>query len=117
MRFLPGMIGALSLSTLFIVSPAGPALADGPRDGFGYHMGSGLMWDYGSGGLIFHWVTILALIGVVVVLLVGAFRAINATPTTSHGHTEGAIDLLKTRFARGEIDRAEYDDKLKTLSD
>ncbi|NQW10976.1 MAG: SHOCT domain-containing protein [Alphaproteobacteria bacterium] len=117
MRFLPRMIGVLSLSALLAGGVAGTALADGQNGEYGYHMGPGSMWEFGASGMIFHWVMMLVVIGVVAVLLVGAFRAINTTSATQHGGAESAIEVLKKRFARGEIDRAEYDDKLKAMRD
>lgn len=118
MMSLSKFVATTVQSAAFLIGTAGVALADGLNNEYGYHMGP---WSMGSGGTIFHWVMMLVVIAVVVVLLVGAFRALQPTHGGPHGHGHGhgedAIALLKKRFARGEIDRAEYDDKLKALKD
>lgn len=118
MMSLSRLATATGQSVALLIGTAGVALADGLNNEYGYHMGP---WGMSWGGSIFHWVMMLIVIAVVVVLLVGAFRALQPTHGGPHGHGHGhgedAIAVLKKRFARGEIDRAEYDDKLKALRD
>ncbi|HEV8680238.1 MAG TPA: SHOCT domain-containing protein [Stellaceae bacterium] len=54
----------------------------------------------------------LALAVLVVVYLV---RALGPGPTRPDPE-RSALDILQERFARGEIDRAEYEDRKRTLS-
>jgi putative membrane protein len=57
-----------------------------------------------------HW--IWWIIMVVIILLV-VFNVIPSRPTADAG--EDAIDILKKRFARGEIEREEFEERKKIL--
>jgi putative membrane protein len=52
---------------------------------------------------------LLALIGVVAIVVWIVQWA------NDHGRTRIALDILDERFARGEIDRAEYEEKRKLI--
>ena len=98
---------------LFIVS-AGAAFA---QDHPGYrHMWGGWGW----GNMIFGpLMMVLFMIGIIV-LFVLLFRRVEGgstgVPTPfSVGNT--ALDILKERFARGEIDKEEFDERKHLLSD
>lgn len=62
------------------------------------HMG-GLGW----GMVIFGWVFMVAIVGLVVWLIVSTTRGSNRSVSA-----RSAIDVLDERYARGEIDREEY---------
>jgi len=68
------------------------------------------MMGYGYGG-VFMWILILALIGVVVYFLMQASKSKGGTG--SGGET--ALDILKKRYAKGEIDKAEFEQKKRDL--
>jgi putative membrane protein len=78
--------------------------------GPGYGMGPGMMWGYGGYGPgygfggIFMGILFLIVIGVVIYFVV---RNVN-TRGGAFGN-ESALDILKKRFARGEITKEEYD--------
>jgi putative membrane protein len=79
----------------------------------GWMMGyNGMMGGGGSIIMIILWVLII----VGVVLFISA--AVNKTENTGEikSKTESPIDILKHRYARGEIDKAEYEQKLNDLS-
>ena len=62
----------------------------------------------------FMWLFWILLVIVIVWLVRGAF--------TVHSHStaekqQSALDILKLRYARGEIDRDEYKEKLRDLRD
>ena len=78
-------------------------MAFGMMDGYGYGMMSGGMWIL---GLIF-W--ILILVGIVLLikyLWEGA---------GSKGSQESALEVLKKRYARGDISKEEFEEKKKDL--
>ncbi|NIA71213.1 SHOCT domain-containing protein [Pelagibius litoralis] len=76
-------------------------------------------WGGGWGGMIFGPLMMIAFLAVVVVLVVLAIRWVSGA-----GHVAAAgagrmsaLDVLKDRFARGEIDKQEYEERRRVLSD
>jgi len=59
-----------------------------------------------------HWVWWIIL---TVVLLLMMFNIIPYS--TNNGYREEAIDILKKRFARGEIEREEYEERKRIIED
>jgi putative membrane protein len=93
------------LAMLFTVSAS--ALGDvGP----GGHMGYGdHMMGYGGG--IFMWLLFLAVVAIVAYVVVQTVKQ-----KGDHGHiNETAADILKKRYARGEITREEFEEKMKHI--
>jgi putative membrane protein len=75
---------------------------------FGGSMGFG----FGAGGMIFGLIFwILIIIGVV--LLIKWLLEQGQSQPTSGG--ESALEVLKQRYARGEIDKKEFDEKKRDL--
>ena len=83
----------------------------GPTGGCGYGpMGWGHMINYGYGfGGGFMWVILLILIGVVIFLFVQSGKT-KGFGGFSH---ETPLDILKKRYAKGEISKEEYE-KMKS---
>jgi putative membrane protein len=77
---------------------------DSPMGRWGHMMG---YW-YG-GGLM--WLIILALIGVGIYFLIQASKSKSSDNSTM----ETPLDILKKRYARGEIDKEEFEQKKKDL--
>ena len=57
----------------------------------------------------------LVIIGLIVWLVVYLVRNSGTNAASSAGGDVKAIDILKNRYARGEIDKKEYEEKLKDL--
>jgi len=57
----------------------------------------------------------LVVVGLIVWLVVYLVRNSSTTSTGGIGGDAKALDILKTRYARGEIDKKEYEEKLKDL--
>jgi len=85
---------------------------------YGRHM----MWDGAWYGWIFGPLMMLAFLAIavaVVVLVVrglGGFGRSGSASSTAPVQTH-AMDILKGRFARGEIDKEEFEEKRKTLDE
>lgn len=77
-------------------------------------MMNGFGHDWGMGrGMGFGW-----LIGIVLIVLVVWFivRAVNQGNYAQRPPEKSALDILKDRYARGEIDKKEFEEKTKDLS-
>jgi putative membrane protein len=91
------------------------------QQGPGYY-GPGMMW---GGGGIFHMLfgtlMMLLFVGAIVLLVVVAFRWVGGSGgpfSQASGQAERrALDILKERLARGEIDVAEYEERKRALGE
>lgn len=99
--------------------PGAAAAQDGRPYG-GYHM-----WDGGWHGMIFGPFFMLLLLAAVVVVVVLVLRWLGG-PTAHHPQSHGAphpaagktaLDILKERYARGEIDTQEYEERRRVLGE
>jgi putative membrane protein len=128
---IPACARRLVVFTILLVYAVAalPALAQqqGPAPNVGvppqYPYGYGhMMWD-GPGwrpfmivGPIF---ALLALIGIMAIFVWLVRWATQGSPFHGRGlhpfYGRGALEILEERFARGEIDKAEFEDKRKTI--
>jgi putative membrane protein len=83
------------------------ACAQGPNSPMGNW---GHMMGYGYGGG-FMWLIFLALVGVVIYFLLQASKSKGSDGSI----IETPLDILKKRYAKGEIDKEEFDRKKKDL--
>lgn len=74
----------------------------------------GYMGDYGHGwGMAF---AMLLFWGVLIIVLMGLGKYIPWIGTgNGQVHEKSALDILKERYARGEIEREEFDQKKRDL--
>lgn len=78
-------------------------------------------WGFGWGGMWFGWLMMIGFTVAVIVLIVWLVKL--SSPTTQTRETERreerqaptALDILQTRYARGEISKEEYLDARATL--
>lgn len=100
-----------------------PGSAVAQQAGEGWY-GHPHMWDhgeYGGYGMIFGPIIWLVVLGLIVVGVVWAVRMIGGSAGLNMcgqaGGTPGVgpIDLLRARYARGEIDTAEFEERKKKL--
>lgn len=110
---MPRWLTASALSLTAPLLAAAPALAQGGgyyRDNWGPHM----MWGFGGGWfgwlfMIAFWVLVIAVIVWGVRLLTGRGGGGSATQSRpAGGGAESALEVLKRRYAAGEIDRDQY---------
>lgn len=72
-------------------------------------MGPGMMGGFGGMGLMFlFWIVVLGLI-------VWAVAAAVHHPAESSGYTDSGLDILKRRYASGEISKDAYEEKKREL--
>jgi putative membrane protein len=97
------------ISPIFIIlsSLSVFACAQGPNSPMGY---GGHMMGYGYGGG-FMWLIIVVLVGVAIYFLLQFKKSKDSDIST----IEKPLDILKKRYANGEIDKEEFDRKKKDM--
>jgi putative membrane protein len=109
--------GILGLG-LAAAAAALPALAqDVPP---AWRHGPGMMWDGGWGWMMLLGPLMMILfVAAIIVLVVIALRWLGGQPTHGAGPPAGRtpLDILKERFARGEIDKAEFEERRRVLGE
>jgi len=106
MQFLHIALTALVFSFLSMTSPV---WADTSGE-YGDHMMWGGGWFMGP---MMMFVMIIAIV-LIVVLIVRWLAPGNISNDNHHQHRQ-AVHILEERFARGEIDKAEFDERKRTL--
>ncbi len=99
--------GLLALAAAFL-----EACSRSPYGGM-YGGGGGHMLNYGFGG-IFMWLLVIVLIAAAVYFVVRQ-RGDVFPPPAGPRENETPLDILKKRYARGEIDREEFEQRKKDL--
>ncbi len=104
----------LSMVMFFLLKKA--ALAN-YRDCGGWGMGPGMMgWGnmgwFGPIFMIIFWVLLIVLIVLLIRWLLSSGRGSNQ----DHGREESALEILKKRYARGEIEKEEFEAKKRDLN-
>jgi len=99
----------------FVLYPWDKAVAQG--GGYsGWHMGPGMMDGWGMG-----WFGMIMMMAFWILVIVGLIFLIRWLIQATRGGKEGlhgtsrALDILKERYARGEIDREEFETKKRDL--
>ena len=106
-----------TLLTLFISFPLKEAFAQWGRDYGGYSMmGPGMMGGWGMG-----WFVIIFMLIFWVLVIIGLVFLIKwLIQSTSREKSEAGggrvLDILKERYARGEIDKREFEEMRKDLA-
>jgi putative membrane protein len=72
-----------------------------------------MTWGLGGWGMMIFWIIVVIVIIFLVRWLVGQGRG----GRESLPREESAVDLLKKRYATGEIDKEEFEQKKKDLTD
>ncbi len=87
------------------------------RGGYGGGMGSGMGWGYGMGGvgsilMLAFWVAVIVGIIFLVRWLVISTRGSRRSARSE----DSALEILKRRYARGEIEKEEFEEKKRLLT-
>ncbi len=76
-------------------------------------------WGFGIGGILmlFFWLFIAAVIVVVIVLAVSSTKSSSGGSAVLKSEHDRALQEVRERYARGEIDREEYKQLLEDLKE
>ena len=80
----------------------------------GGNFGFGMMNGFGGVFMILLWIVI---IGLGVWLISGLVSRTNSQPPANLPPAESALDILKKRYARGEITKEQFEEMRHTLND
>jgi putative membrane protein len=86
--------------------------------GYGWHMGPGMMgWGYGMG---WFWTIIMVVFWIAVIVGIIFLIKWLVISTGAGGRAarleDSALEILKRRYARGEINKEEFEEKKKDLA-
>jgi putative membrane protein len=103
-------------SLLVLLTQASPALAD-PERYYGPHM-----WGGGWLHMFFGFLMMILLLGIIVALVVLGVRWLGASEHSPFRHAprpgeRSALDILKERLARGEIEVTEFEERRRALGE
>lgn len=75
-----------------------------------------MMWWYGQDGGALGWVGMAIFMGLLVALIVVVVWSVVRVTGQSQGpRSDASLDILRERFARGEISQAEFEDAKRVL--
>ncbi len=106
MRLRNALLIAVPATVLTTVSAAAQTYGDHP------HMGA-----WGWGGMIFGPIMMIVFIALIVGAVVLVFRWTGLGGSAVAGGANKARHILDERFARGEIDKDDYEERKRVLSD
>ena len=112
------LLYALTFALSVVLYGAGDAFAYGGGY-YGYGMGPGMMgWGYGGMGWLgfIFMIAFWALIIIGIVFLIKWLAGLSGQGAHLTGKGEDALDILKKRYARGEINKEEFEEKKKDLN-
>ncbi|MFH1624137.1 MAG: SHOCT domain-containing protein [Pseudomonadota bacterium] len=108
------MIVGVALYPVMGSAQMGPGMMGG---GYGYGMGPGMMgWGtmgwFGPIVMVIFWVAII----VAIVLLIRWLLVSSRAPSHGQKSENSALDILKRRYARGEINKEEFEERKRDLT-
>ena len=112
-KLLIGKSSAFAARATMISAPALSASARADNWGGGWHDG------WGWGHMFFGSIMMVLFWGGLILLVVFAVRSMGAAPGRGMDGPEPrnrALDILEERYARGEIDKAEFEERRQLLS-
>lgn len=110
MRTKPFLLLITAISTVVLLTLSGCTHRPlgQPMGGWGHMMG------YGGYGGIFMWFIMIVFVGFIIYFVSSRMNKTDDSPGPTH---ESPMDILKKRYARGEINKEEFERLKKDLKD
>lgn len=105
-------MGAVLAGGLLFGLPAA-ARADGTGYGYGHEM----MWGGGWWAMIFGPVMMIAVVAAIIVVTVLIVRWLGGAAPGGGPAARTPLDILKERYARGEIEKEEFEERRRLLGE
>jgi putative membrane protein len=106
------IIGGIILGVVIIAALILGTVSGWQYGGWGM-MGPGMMGGFGWMWLMpVLWIVVL---GLIIWVVVASVRSSSESRDSDSSKTASALEVLKRRYARGEIDKLEYEEKKKDL--
>ena len=107
--------GLAALGAVFVLA-AGAAPVAAQQWSYGPYT----MWDHAGWGMLFGPVMMIALLAIIIIVAILLVRWLGGVghqhaPQQPFGKTP--LDILKERFARGEIDKQEFEERRRVLGE
>ncbi|MDO8716694.1 MAG: SHOCT domain-containing protein [Dehalococcoidales bacterium] len=107
------IIGGIIVAALVIVPTVIGSVSGWQGYGYGM-MGPGMMGNFGWGGFTGMGIVMVIFWGLVIWGVVALSRGAGLSCCTgSSNHSDSALEVLKKRYAQGEIDKKEFEEKKK----
>ena len=104
----------LSLTAIILLGTAPSAFAQQGVDNCGFFMGRGwLGWLLGPLAMLIFLVVAAAAVVLIIRALSGNNSGVSFRPP---GHSGSPVDILQERFAKGEINKKEFEERRKVLN-
>jgi putative membrane protein len=107
------IIGAVIVAIVIVVPPVLGALSGWQGGGWGM-MGPGMMGGFGWGW--FMPIFMILFWGLIIWGVVALVRGLGQPRDSDSSKADSALEVLKRRYARGEINKEEYEEKKKDLA-
>ena len=128
MRFFLSSVRNVAVGFVILTIVGGAALAQttsAPGRNSGYFHGPGMMWsggEFGGYGMFFGFFFMLLLLAAVVIGAMALLRYLDkssqrTTAIEAGSNHDRALDILKERFAKGEIDAKEFAERKRHLAE
>ena len=100
---------------LLVSGPVTPSWAQQSPQYYGPHMWGGGWWGWFFGPIMM--IVFIVVLGLIVALLVRSIGGLGHTVAPHGPPAKTPVDILKERFARGEIDKEEYEERRRILGE
>lgn len=99
-----------------IVSLVSATAALAQSEGGRFYHGPGMMWGGGMGGFGMFLGMVFSLL-IIAALIFGAVWAVRHLSLSQNSAGNDGLDILRNRYARGEIDTKEFEERRRLLSE